>query len=338
MSETAIKSNEREAARLYERGVAAARGGQRRVAAGLLSRAVQLNPRHELAWLWLSGVLDDHDAIAFCLRSVLAANPNNERARQGLEWLEQQGKIAAQPMPAPIVSVPTAGEETPESHAEQRDRESWWVRWRRERRDMSRARLVFWSVPILLLLLTLGLNLALRDAVGRNTVLVQEAAQAPAAPPRAPMRPAILAAELAGSADAQALAYLSALDTPRAGLRDAVEAYRSSTSQPGGSSVGHAAAARKLRAEVDATYEIIEGLDVPAELTQAHNSYLAGLEIERQALDDMLEFYNSFSVRYANRATLRMVDAERQLDHARALWGARQSAAAGHLLAPQAAR
>ena len=63
MLETAIKSNEREAARLYQRGVAAARGGQRRVAAGLLSRAVQLNPRHELAWLWLSGVLDAPDEI-----------------------------------------------------------------------------------------------------------------------------------------------------------------------------------------------------------------------------------------------------------------------------------
>ena len=75
MTETAIKSNEREAAQLYRRGVAAARGGQRRVAAGLLSRAVQLNPRHELGWLWLSGVLDAPDEIAFCLRSALAYVP-----------------------------------------------------------------------------------------------------------------------------------------------------------------------------------------------------------------------------------------------------------------------
>src|SRR5438445_395327 len=35
MAESGIKSNEREAARLFARGVAAARGGQRRVAVGL---------------------------------------------------------------------------------------------------------------------------------------------------------------------------------------------------------------------------------------------------------------------------------------------------------------
>ena len=75
MAETAIKSNQREAARLFERGVAAARGGQRRVAAGLLARVVQLDPRHEMGWLWLSGVLDDSEEIAFCLRAVLAVNP-----------------------------------------------------------------------------------------------------------------------------------------------------------------------------------------------------------------------------------------------------------------------
>ena len=86
MAEPAIKSDHAEAARLFERGVAAARGGQRRVAAGLLSRAVQYDPRHEQAWLWLSGVLDSPEEIAFCLRSVLTLNPDNERARQGLGW------------------------------------------------------------------------------------------------------------------------------------------------------------------------------------------------------------------------------------------------------------
>jgi hypothetical protein len=128
--------------------------------------------------------------------------------------------------------------------------------------------------------------------------------------------------------DAQTLAYLSALDAPRARLREAVERYRASTSQPGGSSVGHAAAARDLRAAIDTTYETIEALTPPPAMVPAHNAYLAGLEIERQALDDMLEFYNSFSVQYANRATLRMVDADRQLGRARALFDAGRSAAA----------
>src|SRR5215510_5703346 len=111
MAETGIKANEIEASRLFQRGVAAARGGQRRVAAVLLGRAVQLNPRHEMGWLWLSGVLDDPKEIAFCLRSVLSVNPHNERARQGLAWLEQRAQIPAQPAPAVVAESEPAEEE-----------------------------------------------------------------------------------------------------------------------------------------------------------------------------------------------------------------------------------
>ena len=325
MAETAIKSNQREAARLFERGVAAARGGQRRVAAGLLARAVQLDPRHELGWLWLSGVLDDAEEIAFCLRAVLAVNPHNDRARQGLAWLEQRGQIVAKPAPSMVADPPTASL-SDEAQAEHRERESWWVGWRHSRREMSRARLVFWSVPILLLLLTLALNITLRDAVAHNLQLAREAAQPRVASTAVVALPSIIEAELPPMRAAQTLAYLSALEGPRAQLREAVTAYRDSTGQPGRSSIAHAAAARTLREQIDKTYAQIEALDPPVPLAQAHNSYLAGLEIERQALDDMLQFYNSLSVQDANRATLRMVDSSRQLDRARALFDARLSA------------
>ncbi len=338
MTEPAIKSNERAAARLFERGVAAARGGQRRVAAGLLARTVQLNPRHEMGWLWLSGVLGEPDEIAFCLRSVLAVNPLNERARQGLAWLEERGKIAAQPAPTAILTPPAAEEPQGEEQRAQREGESWWVGWRQSHREMGRARLVFWTVPILLLLLTLGLNLALRDAIVRSAALAQAAAQPSAAPARRPALPAIVQAALPASGDARALAYLSALEAPRAQLRAAVQAYRDSTGQPGGSSIAHAAAARRLREEIDATHKTIEAIGPPDGLAQAHNSYLAGLEIERLALDDMLEFYNSFRVQFVNRATLRMVDADRQLARARTLFDARRSAAASQPMPPQTAR
>src|SRR5690242_19030013 len=106
MTESAIKSNQREAARLFERGVAAASSGQRRVAAVLLARVVQIDPSHEMGWLWLSGVLDEPNEIAFCLRSVLTINPHNQRAQQGLIWLEERGKIVAQPAPAGPIATP----------------------------------------------------------------------------------------------------------------------------------------------------------------------------------------------------------------------------------------
>jgi tetratricopeptide (TPR) repeat protein len=314
MAEQAIRSNEREAARLFQRGVAAARGGQRRVAAGLLARCVQLNPRHELGWLWLSGVLDDPDEIAFCLRSVLSVNPHNERARQGLAWLEQHALIASQPSPSAVIEAPV--DEHVEEQQARHEGESWWVNWRRSRRDMSRVRLVFWSIPILLLALTLGLNLMLRQAIERNAALAHAAVPTPA-PPRPVVAP-IIEAEPAPVRDAQVLAYLSALEAPRAQLRAAVQAYKDATGQPGGSSVVHAAAARRLREQVEAAYDSIAGLTPPPTLAQAHADYLAGIELELAALDDMLEFYNSFQIQIANRATLRFEDAGKQLERARA--------------------
>jgi hypothetical protein len=183
---------------------------------------------------------------------------------------------------------------------------------------MGRVRLFFQSGAILLMLLTLALNLTLREAVARNNALIDGAIPAQAAPAAAPpVSPPILQAELPEARDAQVLAYLSALDGPRARLRDAVEAYKAATNQPGGSSVGHAAAARTLREQIDAANEAIVELKPPPTLAQAHAEYLAGLELERAALGDMLEFYNSFSISIANRATLRLEDADKHLQRAR---------------------
>jgi hypothetical protein len=340
MAETGIKANEIEASRLFQRGVAAARGGQRRVAAVLLGRAVQLNPRHELGWLWLSGVLDDSNEIAFCLRSVLSINPHNQRARQGLEWLEQRALVPTQPAPSSIAAQAPAEEEHEETRQARHEGESWWVNWRRARRDMSRVRLVFWSIPILLLLLTLALNITLRDAVARNEMRFAEALHAPPveAAVVAPPPVAILQAELPAARDAQALAYLSALDRPRIHLREAVQTYKDATSQPGGSSVTHAAAARKLREAIDSASEVIQALTPPAALAQAHADYLAGLELERAALGDVLEFYNSFSISLAKRAALRLEDADKRIQRARARFDVYSSAADRRVVGAQAIR
>ncbi|HEU5088168.1 MAG TPA: hypothetical protein VFT99_12010, partial [Roseiflexaceae bacterium] len=345
MSDNAIKANEREALRLFERGVAAARGGQRRVAAGLLARAVQLNPRHEESWLWLSGMLDEPSEIAFCLRSVLTINPENKRAREGLAWLESRKTEPAQPaVQQPAVSAPqpeapsqqrwlqrsterlrTIGQASPAAVIEHELQarthgESWWVNFRRTRRDMGRARVFLLTVPILLLMLTLALNLSLRMAVVRNEALAQEAATMAALRPTEAISqqeerrlPEIVLSELPPSDDARVMAYLSALDAPRAQLRAAVEDYRSSTSRPGGSSTAHAAAAQRFRDAIERSYMVIESLDPPGSLEASHRDYLAGLEAELTALDDMLAFYGSFNIELANRATIHMSEADRYI-------------------------
>lgn len=327
MAEPNIKYNQREAARLFERGVAAARGGQRRVAASLLARAVQFDPRHEQAWLWLSGTLDDPNEIAFCLRSVLSINPHNERARQGLAWLEQRQMIAPHPpaevAPAPAIAEDDAARGSDESSDDRRT--SWWVSWRRSRQEMSKARLLVWMVPIVLLALTLGLNVILRNAIERNTALVRAAtaveptAVRPVPTPTATPEP-ILHERLALDEQAQALAYISQLAEPREQLRAAVDAYREATNQPGNSSGVHATAARRFRDAVEDAYTAIAELDPPPSLETAHASYLSGLEQELAAIDDMLEFYGTFSIKYANRAALRMEDADKRISQARQLF------------------
>lgn len=67
--------------------IAAARDGRRDDARVLLMRTLEVDPRNERAWLWLSGVVDDPNDVKICLENVLALNPSNVRARQGLEWL-----------------------------------------------------------------------------------------------------------------------------------------------------------------------------------------------------------------------------------------------------------
>ncbi|NOK59544.1 MAG: hypothetical protein GFH27_549285n68 [Chloroflexi bacterium AL-W] len=369
MTETAIKSNQREAVRLYERGVAAARGGQRRLAVVLLSRAVQFDPRHEQAWLWLSGVLDAPDEIAFCLQSVLKINPNNERARQGITWLERRnlgtvptapttsnGHNIVPPIPAQPstditepVAAPrwknTLGKATglvlrPKDYDDHHIRESWWVNWRRSHRDMGRAWLVVWSACIFMLLGTMALNMALRDAVQHNEEIAQRnamdaqlAAQALAAPAE-PMPEPILQTDVQRAQDADMLAFLSAIAEPREQLRQATEAYREATDQPGNSAIVHAAATRELRNQVELSREQIALANPPAVLEEAHTTYLSGLDQEVAALNDMLEFYGSFSVQLANRATLGMDEASRQLNQSSKAFSQQQKAARDKLIVP----
>lgn len=364
MIKSEIKANEREAAQLFVRGVAAARGGQRRLAAVLLSRVVQLDPQHEMGWLWLSGVLDDPQEIAFCLRSALAINPHNERAQRGLEWLKSRRLLrdddAAVHAPfarvAPTVPLvasddSSTDDKTQDAPVSWRARmagafhrfiqqsapssdhaDSWWVGWRHSRQEMGRARALLWSMPILLLLLTLALNYALRAAVERNEALVAaELAQRvstaetqaqmldnAAAP--LPAVPAILEVAPAAERKAATLAYLSRLEEPRARLRGAVESYRNATSRPGGSSIVHATSAQRLRDEIEQAYAVIAALEPPETLAEAHALYLQGLELELTALDHMLAFYSGFRAEDANRAALTMADATRRLDQARQIF------------------
>jgi hypothetical protein len=68
-------------------GIAAARAGDRQAARRLLAEAARRDPGSELAWLWLSSVLDTTQGRSYCLQKALEINPDNKLTRRGLEAL-----------------------------------------------------------------------------------------------------------------------------------------------------------------------------------------------------------------------------------------------------------
>ncbi|HEU5098909.1 MAG TPA: tetratricopeptide repeat protein [Roseiflexaceae bacterium] len=80
---------------LYD-GAVAVREGRLADAQGLLMKVIENDEQNELAWLWLSGAVDDPADQQVALENVLAINPDNAAARQGLTWLKSRyGDMAA---------------------------------------------------------------------------------------------------------------------------------------------------------------------------------------------------------------------------------------------------
>lgn len=72
---------------LLQQGIALAKAGRHEEAREILLKVVDLDERNEMAWLWISGVVDNDDDRAIALENVLQINPNNEWAKRGLASL-----------------------------------------------------------------------------------------------------------------------------------------------------------------------------------------------------------------------------------------------------------
>lgn len=88
--------------------------GKTEEAQTLLLRAVDLDDQNEMAWLWLSAVVEDIEDKKTCLENVLTINPNNEKARQGLRRLSEGGAAAAAPPPPSPPPAPPVDDEADE--------------------------------------------------------------------------------------------------------------------------------------------------------------------------------------------------------------------------------
>ncbi len=355
MTESAIKANSSEAQHLYLRGVAAARGGQRRVAAGLLTRSVQLDPQSERAWLWLSGVLDDPQQVAFCLNAVLKLNPQNQHAHKGLERLAARGHAAGALHPAPGLQMPTVTTSNLETasaegkaQAKRAEGESWWVNWRSNRRETSRVRLLLWAMPLVLVCLSLVLYESFSlvvDQAQTTTMTAQfvedpeSATSEPASVPFFAVADPILEAEPLAVVEGLTVAYLGAVEPLRAELRTATETYRQATSQPGGASVSYVAATQRLHATVEQALATLEELRPPGTLQQAHDDYRRGLELELEGLDAVLSFYGGYDVANANRAARHFQQARAYIERGSSAFAAqRQQLADLSAMSAQTAR
>jgi len=82
---------------LLQEAIATLKAGQRSRARILLVQLLRQDTRNEAAWLWLSGAVDSDSDRLFCLNQALAINPDNARARQGVEMLSQKGVTAPSP-------------------------------------------------------------------------------------------------------------------------------------------------------------------------------------------------------------------------------------------------
>jgi hypothetical protein len=90
-------------ARMLYEGAVAVKEGRHADAQGLLLRVIEHDEQNELAWLWLSGAMEDPVDQQVALENVLAINPSNTVAKQGLAYLQERLGVAFAP-PATVTS------------------------------------------------------------------------------------------------------------------------------------------------------------------------------------------------------------------------------------------
>jgi hypothetical protein len=99
-----------EVERLLKEGQAAARSGDMAAARTLLTQVVERDPHNEKAWMWLSGVVVEPEEQQICLENVLVINPQNTKARKGLEYISTKTGISPSVSAAAVSSTDTSTE------------------------------------------------------------------------------------------------------------------------------------------------------------------------------------------------------------------------------------
>src|SRR5512138_3913239 len=75
---------------VLQKAIQAARAGRRIEARDLLLELVEMEPHNEMAWMWLSGLVDSLEDRIIACENVLTINPGNEKVRSYLTGLQRQ--------------------------------------------------------------------------------------------------------------------------------------------------------------------------------------------------------------------------------------------------------
>lgn len=91
---------------LLRTAIQAAQSGNKAIARRILEQVVEQDPANEVAWLWMTSVVDSVDERRACLEKVLAVNPNNERAKQAFDKLPRAAPAPPSARPSPVPDQP----------------------------------------------------------------------------------------------------------------------------------------------------------------------------------------------------------------------------------------
>ncbi len=80
---------------LMKAGLEAAKAGRRSQAYRYFRYVTELDPQHEMAWLWRGGMADEPQETMNCLNRVLAINPRNQQAKAGIVWVRSRMRAKA---------------------------------------------------------------------------------------------------------------------------------------------------------------------------------------------------------------------------------------------------
>lgn len=87
-------------------GVTEAKANRREQARSQFRRVCDIQPGNENAWLWLASVTDDADEAISHLEQVLVINPNNDRAKGGIQHFRSRRNTVPTPSAIPAARAP----------------------------------------------------------------------------------------------------------------------------------------------------------------------------------------------------------------------------------------